>query len=229
MHQGNKQKGGTIGLRTTGVAGCSCARHEHVFPQGIATLHKGERYVALLLTLATTPTYTSYVTMDYVFGCALGFMRCASVVASYDIACQWSINLKEHLSRVPGGRALSDGAAKFLGWMSEAGSQASGLFSRVSYAVPKFHLYGHKLACQAIWSFLWLIGVGATDGEGCERIWSGANPAATSLREMGPGSMQDTMDDMVGAWNWQKTCGIGKQSTTLSMRRRSLAHATTPS
>ncbi|KZV59848.1 hypothetical protein PENSPDRAFT_537814, partial [Peniophora sp. CONT] len=174
MALGNRKKG-AMGLRTTGIAGCSCARHEHICPQGIATLRMGERYV----------------TMDFVFGCALGFLRCASVAASYDIACQWSVNLEKRLSRVPGGNALSAGAAKF-----------------VKFAVPKFHLYGHKVACQVRWSFLWLVGAAATDGEGCERIWSGANPAASSLREMGPGSMQDTMDDMCGAWNWQKTCGI---------------------
>lgn len=145
--------------------------------------------------------------MDYVFGCALGFLRCASVAVSYDIACQWSVNLGRRLARVPDGRGLSTGAAKFTAWMSEG--PASSMWSKVKYAVPKFHLYAHKMACQVKWSFLWLVGAAATDGEGCERIWSGANPAASSLRVMGPGGMQDTMDDMCGAWNWQKTCGIG--------------------
>ena len=150
--------------------------------------------------------------MDYIFGCALGFLRCASVATSYDIACQWSANLGRRLSRVPGGRALSAGAAKFTAWLSTSGGSASLLWSKVKFAVPKFHLYMHILLCQARWSFLWLVGAALTDGEGCERIWSGANPAASSLREMGPGSMQDTMDDMCGYWNWQKTCGIGTRS-----------------
>ncbi|VDC05144.1 unnamed protein product [Peniophora sp. CBMAI 1063] len=103
--------------------------------------------------------------MDYIFGCALGFLRCASVVVSYDIACQWSINLEKRLSRVPGGRALSAGAAKFVSWIKESGP-ASTLLSKVKYAVPKFHLYAHKVACQVRWSFMWLVGAGATDGEG---------------------------------------------------------------
>ncbi|VDC03156.1 unnamed protein product [Peniophora sp. CBMAI 1063] len=146
--------------------------------------------------------------MDYIFGCALGFLRCASVAVSYDIACQWSVNLEKRLARVPAGQALSAGAAKFASWMKDSSGTSASLWSKVKYAVPKFHLYAHKVACQVKWSFLWLVGAGATDGEGCERIWSGANPAASSLREMGPGSMQDTMDDMCGYWNWLKTCGI---------------------
>lgn len=39
------RKGGALGLRTTGIAGCSCARHEHILPQGMATLRRGERCV----------------------------------------------------------------------------------------------------------------------------------------------------------------------------------------
>ena len=34
----------TTGLKTSGVAGCACARHELVRPQGIGDLQKGERY-----------------------------------------------------------------------------------------------------------------------------------------------------------------------------------------
>lgn len=154
--------------------------------------------------------------MDYIFACALGFLRCASVAATYDIACQWSVNLETRLSRVPGGRALSAGAAKFMSWMGESGGTAAAAWSKIKYAVPKFHLIGHQILCQVKWSLLYLVGAAATDGEGCERIWSNANPAAPSLREMGPGSMQDTMDDMCGAWNWQKTCGIGASSSCAS-------------
>lgn len=36
------RKGGK-GLRTTGIAGCFCARHEFIFPLGLAPLYKGER------------------------------------------------------------------------------------------------------------------------------------------------------------------------------------------
>lgn len=45
---------------------------------------------------------------------------------------------------------------------------------------------------------MWLRGTGLTDGETPERVWAGANPAASSLREMGPGGMNDVMDDMAG-------------------------------
>jgi len=34
----------TAGLKTSGVAGCACARHELIWPQGIGDLQKGERH-----------------------------------------------------------------------------------------------------------------------------------------------------------------------------------------
>lgn len=150
--------------------------------------------------------------MDYIFGGALSFLRAASVLVSYDIACQWGIKLATRMSKVTEARLIYRGASTFGGFLSETNGKAGLLLSKVKYAVPKFHLYAHKLACQIQFSFLWLIGAAATDGEGCERVWAGANPAASSLREMGPGSMHDTMDDMCGAWNWKKTCTLRKWS-----------------
>ncbi|KZV60626.1 hypothetical protein PENSPDRAFT_549935, partial [Peniophora sp. CONT] len=181
------QKGGK-GLRTTGIAGCFCARHEFVWPLGIATMRKGERHV----------------TMDYIFGGALRFLRAASVLVSYDIACQWGIKLVKRMAKVSPKRLIHAGSTTFAGFLEHTNGKTGLLASKVRYAVPKFHLYAHKFACQIVYSFLWLFGAAATDGEGCERVWAGANPAASSLREMGPGSMHDTMDDMCGYWNWQK-------------------------
>ncbi|VDC00600.1 unnamed protein product [Peniophora sp. CBMAI 1063] len=176
------KKGGT-GMRTTGIAGCFCARHEFVQPLGLATLSKGERYS----------------TMDWVFCGALSFLRCAEVTACYDIACQWSKRLAVRMRKMKPTWVVSTGAAQFL---------KHHVNKTITYAVPKFHLYAHKMFCQLRYSLGLLLGTGATDGEGCERIWAGANPAASSLREMGPGGMSDTMDDMCSAWNWMKTRGI---------------------
>ncbi|KZV59553.1 hypothetical protein PENSPDRAFT_554740, partial [Peniophora sp. CONT] len=178
------QRGGK-GLRTTGVGGCFCARHEIVQPLGMATLRRGERYS----------------TMDWIFCGALSFVRAAMIVVSYDIACQWSKNLVSRVKKIKHTRTVWQGAKTFLALANE---------HAVKYVVPKFHLYAHKMYCQLRYAFGRLLGTGATDGEGCERVWAGANPAAPSLREMGPGGMSDVMDDMCGAWNWAKVCGIGK-------------------
>lgn len=138
--------------------------------------------------------------MDWVFCGALSFIRAAQLTVCYDIACQWSKKLVARISRIRSTRTVWKGAATFLS-LAQDGA--------VKYAVPKFHLYAHKVYCQLRYALGWLLGTGFTDGEGCERVWAGANPAASSLREMGPGGISDTMDDMCGSWNWQKVCGLG--------------------
>ncbi|VDB98544.1 unnamed protein product [Peniophora sp. CBMAI 1063] len=176
------KKGGK-GLRTTGIAGCFCARHEFVMPLGLATLRFGERFNV----------------MDYVLCGALSYVKAASVTVSYDVACQYCKKLPDRLRKIRMGRVVWAGAQRFFELAS---------VGAVNYVVPKFHLYAHKVWCQIRLAFLWLRGTGLTDGETPERVWSGANPAAPALREMGPGGMSDMMDDMAGSWNWQKTCGI---------------------
>ncbi|KZV65011.1 hypothetical protein PENSPDRAFT_587550, partial [Peniophora sp. CONT] len=175
-------KGGK-GLRTTGVAGCFCARHEFVQPLGLATMRIGERFNV----------------MDYVLCGALTFVRAAEVTISYDVVCQYCKKIGDRLSKIHGARVVWAGAQRFFA-LAHVGA--------VTYVVPKFHLYAHKLWCQIRLALLWLRGTAMTDGESPERVWAGANPAAPSLREMGPGGMSDVMDDMAGAWNWQKVCGI---------------------
>ncbi|KAJ3477374.1 hypothetical protein NLI96_g10506 [Meripilus lineatus] len=54
-------------------------------------------------------------------------------------------------------------------------------------------------------------GVGRTDGEGIERDWSGLNSLATSIREMGPGSRHDTLDDHFGDWNFRWTVALPEE------------------
>ncbi|VDC02631.1 unnamed protein product [Peniophora sp. CBMAI 1063] len=137
--------------------------------------------------------------MDWVFCGALSFLRCAEVTVCYDIACQWSKNLHKRIKKMKPDCLVFPGATEFL---------KHHIGNTITYVVPKFHLYAHKLFCQLRYALGLLFGTGATDGEGCERVWSGANPAASSLREMGAGGMSDTMDDMCSSWNWRKTCGI---------------------
>ena len=143
--------------------------------------------------------------MDYVLCGALSFVRAAEVTITYDVVCQYCKNLSDRLSKIRGVRVVWAGAQRFLE-LARVGA--------VSYVVPKFHLYAHKIWCQIRLALLWLRGTAVTDGETPERVWSGANPAASSLREMGPGGMNDVMDDMAGSWNWQKVCGIGKHYLT---------------
>ncbi|KAJ7773541.1 hypothetical protein B0H14DRAFT_3095985 [Mycena olivaceomarginata] len=45
--------------------------------------------------------------------------------------------------------------------------------------------------------------------QGIERIWSSSGLMGASMREMGPGSRQDTLDDFWHHWNWNKVVGMG--------------------
>ncbi|VDB96562.1 unnamed protein product [Peniophora sp. CBMAI 1063] len=165
-------------------------------------LRKGSGALCLLnedVLLIDSLCEIRYSTVDWVLCGALSFLNCAEVTISYDIACQWSKRLCERVARITPDCVVYPGAAQLLKLHLER---------TVTYVVPKFHLYAHKVYCQLRYAFGLLFGTGATDGEGCERVWSGANPAAPSLREMTAGGMSDTMDDMAGSWNWRKVCGL---------------------
>ena len=58
----------------------------------------------------------------------------------------------------------------------------------VVFLVPKFHLPAHIPRCQVAYSFNFTPHVGRTDGEAPERGWANINPAASSTKEMGPGT-----------------------------------------
>ncbi|KAJ7429980.1 hypothetical protein B0H11DRAFT_1765938 [Mycena galericulata] len=75
----------TTGLRTSGVGGCVCARHECVRPNGVGDLQKGERYA----------------NMDYIVMAAVAGLALMMLTISYDIACQWRKNLPERLKKLP--------------------------------------------------------------------------------------------------------------------------------
>jgi hypothetical protein len=51
-------------------------------------------------------------------------------------------------------------------------------------------------------------GVGRTVGEDIETMWSGTNPLAPSVREMGPAARHDTLNDHWIGWNFRKIVGF---------------------
>jgi hypothetical protein len=130
--------------------------------------------------------------MDYILGSLLRhhYWRLRKYL-SYDICCQWSKYLIERMKEMPNGIKLNL------------------ILSLLRFVIPKLHIYGHKLACQLNFSLNYTPGAGCTDGEGIECPWANIGPVATSTREMGPGSRQDTLNDHWGHWNWQKLVGLG--------------------
>ncbi|KAI0038982.1 hypothetical protein FA95DRAFT_1585382 [Auriscalpium vulgare] len=160
----------TKGLRVTGVGGAFCARHDMWRPVGLGDLQKGERYC----------------NMDYIFFSTIKGIKNSSLLVSYDIACQWSKNLRRRMADVAQW-ALPD---------------------FVRYAIPKFHHPAHREECQGKLSLPSEPGAGQNDGEAPERSWSNLNGAAASTKEMGPGARHDTLDDHCGHANWRKCVGM---------------------
>lgn len=132
--------------------------------------------------------------MDYMFCDSVAGTELQRFYVSYDIACQWHINIWVRMETYREGLHV-DHRGKFI-----------------TFLVPKFHLPAHIEACNLLFSFNLTKGVGQTDGEAPERGWANANPLAGSTKEMGPGARRDTLDDHFNDWNHKKIVALGKSS-----------------
>ncbi|KAJ7062990.1 hypothetical protein B0H15DRAFT_794749 [Mycena belliarum] len=168
----------TAGLRCSGVGGVVCARHELVRPQGVGDLQKGERYSNM-----------DYILLSSVLGIAALYLT-----ISYDIACQWQVNLPHRMLAMPEHMRLN---------LEE---------TTVMFGLPVWHAAAHERECQTQNSLSYQPGVGRTDGEGIERTWSVLNPLAWATKEMGAGGRHDAMEDRIDHHNFEKNIN---QGTTL--------------
>ncbi|KAG1902615.1 uncharacterized protein F5891DRAFT_1127573 [Suillus fuscotomentosus] len=151
------------GLAATGAGTVDCSRHNFKRPCGVGDLQKGKKYV----------------NMDYLFFSTMQHTGDIAVLnISYDITCQWSMNLWQRMHRYPSTIHLCHHDNK-----------------TITFLVPKFHLPAHIEICQITYSHNLLKGMGRTDGEAPDHGWANINPVATSTREMGPGSRRDTLDN----------------------------------
>ncbi len=128
--------------------------------------------------------------MDYLFFSGLEQNSPPLIVVSYDIACQWSVNLALRAQIYPEDFTYSYDNHQF------------------TFVIPKWHIQAHQDSCQTGFSFYYTPRVGRTDGEAPERGWAAMNGLAASTKEMGPGSRRDTLDDHFGDYNWRKTVNI---------------------
>ncbi|KAJ3484293.1 hypothetical protein NLJ89_g11993 [Agrocybe chaxingu] len=164
------------GLRVTGTGGLVCGRSEMILPVSIGNLQKGERYS----------------NMDYVFGSAMKTVAVPLILISYDIACQWFINLFKRMNehwpdsiKIPPSKTLIP-------------------------AIPKLHEPMHQSAGHQVFSLNFIPGAGLSDCECLERVWAHHNALGNSTKTQGPGSRQDVLDDHFGFWNWQKYINLGR-------------------
>lgn len=133
----------------------------------------------------------SYCNMDWIAVSATRDTGLSSIFFSYDIVCQWSLKFRSRMLEMPPATQISPDIS-------------------FGYGVPKCHCRGHKMECQCQFSMHVQPGVGRTDGEGIERTWSSLNHAASSTKEMLPGSRHNILDRRMSFHNWEKTTTIGK-------------------
>jgi len=157
------------GLRYTGVGGVFCGRSEMILPVGVGNLQKGERSVSFLFR-CTLIDCSRYANMDYIFASALRNTMLLLVLVSYDIACQWFINLFMRMSEQ---------------WPSELRVSPS---TKLIPAIPKLHEPMHSTLNHQVYSLNYIPGVGQSDLECPERVWAGHNAVGNATKSQGPGS-----------------------------------------
>ncbi|KAG6819829.1 hypothetical protein H0H93_008178 [Arthromyces matolae] len=171
----NKPDREARGLAASGAGTVDCSRHDLKRACSVGDLQLGERYI----------------NMDYIFFVGLQNCELERLVVSYDIACQWHLNIRTRMTKYPSELHLSNS------------------ISYISFLIPKFHLPAHIEDCNLLYSFNLAKGVGQTDGEAPERGWANINPLSQSTKEMGPGNRRDTIDDFFNDWNWKKIIKFG--------------------
>lgn len=188
----------TTGLRASGVGGCVCARHECVRPNGLGDLQKGERQVCFSSTsckYSQELTFCDrYANMDYIVLSALVGFTLALLTILYDIGCQWKKNLRERNALMPKTLRLNFDTFTF------------------QCALPVWHAASHNESCQTENSLSFKPGVGKSDGEGVERVWSVLNPSAFHTKDAGKGQRADVLEDKIDSNNHSKNFGQGEYS-----------------
>jgi bacterioferritin-associated ferredoxin len=118
--------------------------------------------------------------------------RAVPVVHTYDINCQFSVNMWQRFKTLP--EDLKRTPTSPDDW---------------TFLIPKMHIMGHLALCQAMYSLNHHHGAGRTCGECIERMWALMNGISLSTREMRAGRRSDWIDFHMGHHNYIKQCSIG--------------------
>ncbi|RDX44783.1 hypothetical protein OH76DRAFT_1538039 [Lentinus brumalis] len=123
-----------------------------------------------------------HVNVDFVFQSSLRQNAPEDILASYDVSCIYDKNIDFRFDK--------------YGWDASD--------HNIEWAIPKFHINAHREHCRANYNLHFIPFACRYDGESIERLWAEFNAAATSTKEMGPGSRRDTLDDIFAHHNWGK-------------------------
>ncbi|KAG6816699.1 hypothetical protein H0H87_003674 [Tephrocybe sp. NHM501043] len=116
-----------VNYAATGVGTIECACHNMKHPCALGDLQVGKRYINMDYLFWKSPHIGLHIKFIYV---------------SYDITCQWSINLRDQLLQLDPSFLIFDGG------------------SYLQFVVPKFHLPAHVESCQKWYSLNYVKGAG---------------------------------------------------------------------
>ncbi|TRM56317.1 hypothetical protein BD626DRAFT_575841 [Schizophyllum amplum] len=127
-----------------------------------------------------------YCNVDYILLSVIVMLGYAALTVSYDIGCQYMINFFARMKKLP---PVLQKDAKELD---------------VVFGLPVWHGGIHEEICRTRNSLKYHDGIGRTDGEAIERIWSLLNPFAWATKYMGAGARHDWLEDKVDNVNFGK-------------------------
>ena len=129
--------------------------------------------------------------MDYIIFSALQKVTLCKVVLTDDIACQWSKSFQSRQDELPEHLWLNPNI-------------------EITVAFPRWHINGHGKACKTDFCLSYMDGIGRTCGKHIETSWAHTNALGPSVREMGPGSQHEMLNDHWNRWNFHKIVGFHK-------------------
>ncbi|KAG2153956.1 hypothetical protein DEU56DRAFT_726160 [Suillus clintonianus] len=89
---------------------------------------------------------------------------------------------------------------------SSLGTQARELDFRLM--VGAFHGHAHNRKCQLDWHPMYIPGIGHTEGEGCEHVFSSSNELARSTRHATPFHRRQTIEEHFSFWDADKYAAL---------------------
>ena len=143
------------------------------------------RFIWSLNSSLADSTLSRYCNVDFnVLATLIGILL-LRIVLTYDVACQWSKNLRKRIADFPPEMQIPE-------------------TTKLDVAIPGWHINGHGETCRNNFNISYMEGAGRTVGEDVETVWAGTNPLAPSIREMGPVARHDTLNDHWNGWNFRK-------------------------
>ncbi|KAH9849133.1 hypothetical protein C2E23DRAFT_738021 [Lenzites betulinus] len=160
--------------RVSGMVGMTCSRHMFVIANSLVDLLRGEGF--------------AWGDFSQLSGLQPWLHVLKLLCRGYDVNCQYDKKLGHRL-------------AEFRKNFSHLKSIKTTTFPPTRSLIPKFHAPAHILICSIYRSYNYTPGVGMTDGEAAERIWSAFNALAIRTKEMSAGHRHDVINDFHGDMN----------------------------